>query len=385
AAPPAPHLVVGTAGHIDHGKSRLVRALTGTDPDRLPEERARGMTIELGFAHARLDDCDVWFVDVPGHEKFIRTMVAGATGVDAALLVVAADDSVMPQTREHAEVLRLLGVQRCIVALTKTDLVDDEWADAVEHETRELLAELGLEAAAVIRTSAVTGRGLDELRAALIAAARRRTADHDPFAWFRLPIDRAFTIAGRGTVVTGSALHGEVSAGDELELWPHGRRVRVRGLQSHHEQRSAACGHMRLAVNLAGVGLDEVWRGCELATPGYLAPTRLVDVRLATLRMPGKTPAQTLRVRLHLATRELRVELRLLDAPQAAIVRDAYAQLRLAEPMVASWGQRFILRDDAEQRTLGGGVILRPFARRWTARRPPDPKRLEWLVGGKPK
>ena len=382
---PAPRLIIGTAGHIDHGKSRLVRALTGVDPDRLPEERARGMTIELGFAHTRIDDCDVWFVDVPGHERFIRTMVAGATGVDVALLVVAADDSVMPQTREHAEVLKLLGVERCIVALTKLDLVDDEWAAAVEDEVRALLANLGLDAIDVIHTSAESGRGLDELRAALALQARAAADTHDAYTWFRLPIDRAFTIPGRGTVVTGSALHGSVAAEDELELWPTGRRVRARGLQSHHEHCPTAAGHMRLAVNLASVALDDVQRGCELATPGCLEPTRLMDVRILTLRMPGKSPSRTLRLRLHMATRELRAELHLLTPPESSFVHDVIAQISFADEAVAAWGQRFILRDDAEQRTLGGGVVLRPVARRWTARRPIHSEGLEALGSAKPK
>lgn len=254
----APTLVVGTAGHIDHGKSRLVLALTGTDPDRLPEEKARGMTIDLGFAHTQIEGCDIFFVDVPGHERFIRNMVAGATGVDVAVLVVAADDSVMPQTREHAEVLSLLGVERCVVVVTKMDLVDDEWADAVEGEARELLAAVGLEPAAFVRTSAETGRGLDELRQVLARLAREQSQRAEPYRWFCLPIDRAFTIAGRGTVVTGSVAHGQVARDDELELWPGGRSVRARDLQSHHDECQQAIGRRRLAINLAGLTREDV-------------------------------------------------------------------------------------------------------------------------------
>jgi len=377
-----PQLLVGTAGHIDHGKSRLVQALTGVDPDRLPEEKARGMTIDLGFAHARIEGCDVWFVDVPGHERFIRNMVAGATGVDVALLVVAADDSVMPQTREHAEVLKLLGVERCVVAISKMDLVDDEWADAVELEVRELLGALGLHVVQIVRTSAETRRGLDELRAVLAACARSAQTGRGGYTWFRLPIDRAFTVAGRGTVVTGSVMHGSVSAGDELQLWPAGRTVRVRDLQAHHEHRDSAVDRMRLALNLAGVARDEVRRGCELAAPGYLEPSRCMDVYVALLRMPGKALRRVLRLRLHLATSEVLAELRLTEQPQAPIVREQFGQLRLREPVVAAWGQRFILRDEAGTRTLGGGTVLRPVARPWSIRRPVHEQGLEALRSG---
>lgn len=380
-----PTLVVGTAGHIDHGKSRLVWALTGTDPDRLPEEQARGMTIDLGFAHAQWDGCEISFVDVPGHERFIRNMVAGATGVDVALLVVAADDSVMPQTREHAEVLRLLGIDRCVLVLTKMDLVDDEWGDAVEDEARTLLAGQGIEPLACLRTSAETGRGLDDVRAALVRLARDPRRTRVPYRWFRLPIDRSFIVAGRGTVVTGSVAHGTVRREEELELWPAGRRVRVRDLQTHRDARETVSGRMRLALNLAGVSHDEVPRGCELASPGYLQPTRLMDVWLTTLRMPGKIVRQTLRLRLHLATSEVLAELRLGDKPAGDVVRDVFGQLRVAEPVVATWGQHFILRDEAALRTLGGGRIIRPTARRWNVRRPLRPEALAALRDGSPR
>jgi selenocysteine-specific elongation factor len=378
-----PRIVVGTAGHIDHGKSRLVLALTGTDPDRLPEEKARGMTIDLGFAHMRVDDCDVWFVDVPGHERFIRNMVAGATGVDVALLAVAADDSVMPQTREHAEVLSLLGVDRCVVALTKMDLVDDEWADAVEQEVSELLASLRIEPIRFVRTSVETGRGVDELRTLLGELARQQKgAGSGDYDWFRLPIDRAFNIAGRGTVVTGSVAHGSVRVEDELELWPEGRRVRVRDLQTHYEGAAAAAGRMRLAVNLAGVALDEVGRGHELATPGYLEATRLMDVWVASVRMPGKMLRRNIRLRLHVATSEVLAELRLRENPVELTVRGQFAQLRLTRPVVAAWGQRFILRDESGSRTLGGGRVLRPVARSWSAKRPAHVDGLRALLDG---
>ncbi|MBI5864840.1 MAG: selenocysteine-specific translation elongation factor [Planctomycetes bacterium] len=381
-------LVVGTAGHIDHGKSRVVWSLTGVNPDRLPEEQARGMTIDLGFAHATIDDCDVWFVDVPGHERFLRNMVAGATGIDLPMLIVAADDSLMPQTREHAELLALLGFDRCLVVLTKMDLVDVEWAAAVEDEVRTFLQSLGITPALCVRTSAETGQGFDELRGVLAAEARRRVSsggDQAAPGWFRMPIDRAFNVPGRGVVVTGSVYHGSVQAETELELWPAGRRVRVRGLQSHSEGREAAAGRMRLAINLAGVSLEDVQRGFELASPGYLEATRCADVHLDWLRMPGKTVRQRIAMRLHLATGERLVSVRSAAPPESDVLRDVLAQLRTAEPFVATWGQRFILRDETGSRTLGGGRMLRPVARPWSAKRPPREDAARLLIAGKPK
>jgi len=380
-----PTLVIGTAGHIDHGKSRLVFALTGTDPDRLPEERARGMTIDLGFAHLVCEGCELSFVDVPGHERFIHNMVAGATGVDVAMLVVAADDSVMPQTREHAEVLSLLGIQCCLLVLTKMDLVDDEWADEVEQEARELLAGLGLQPRACLRTSAETGRGLDDLRRELVSIARQPRQSTFPYRWFRLPVDRSFVVAGRGTVVTGSVAHGSVTQEEELELWPPGKRVRVRDIQTHRDQRQAVGGRMRLGLNLAGVSVEEVARGHELATPGYLQPSRVLDVWLATLRMPGKVRRQNFRVRLHLATSDVLAEVRLKDRPESDVCRGVFAQLRPAQPVVAAWGQHFILRDPSATRTLGGGRVLRPGSRPWGTRNPALEDRLRVLLEGQPR
>lgn len=383
---PAP-LVVGTAGHIDHGKSRLVTALTGVDPDRLPEEKARGMTIDLGFAHARIGGAEIHFVDVPGHERFIRNMVAGATGIDVALLVVAADDSIMPQTREHAEVLSHLGIARCLIVLTKMDLVDADWADAVEQEARELLRGVGLEPLGCIRTSAQTGVGLDALREKLVELATARNQTERSMDWFRMPIDRAFNVAGRGVVVTGTVHHGRIARDEELELWPAAVRVRTRGLQSHKDPRDQAAGRMRLAVNLAGVSLADVRRGCELATPGFLRATQRMDVFISALRPIGKPGRSRLRLRLHIATRDVLATLRWLDAPPfdtAGPAAGRFAQLATAEPIVAEWGQRFILRDESGSRTLGGGRVLRPVAPAYTLREPPDLEGLALLDRGAP-
>lgn len=380
-----PQLVVGVAGHIDHGKSALVRALTGIDPDRLPEERARGMTIDLGFAHTSVDDCDLWFVDVPGHERFIRNMVAGATGVSFSLLVVAADDSIMPQTREHAEALALLGVESCGLVLTKMDLVDAEWADAVEQEARELLQTIGLKPSWTARVSAPSGEGIPALLRLLAGAARAREKTTDRRRWFRMPIDRSFLVPGRGVIVTGSVLHGAIDAGAELDLWPAGRRVRARDLQTHNQAREQAGGTMRLAINIPGITLDDAQRGFELATPDYLAPAACLDARLTWLRAPGKRLRRRLRLRLHIATRDTLVEVRLAETPDGREVRDAWAQLIPADPLVAAWGQRFLLRDEAATRTLGGGVVTRPRSARWTAKTPPDIAALEIIRAGKPR
>lgn len=359
-----PQLVIGTAGHIDHGKSRLVRTLTGVDPDRLPEEQTRGMTIDLGFAHLPLDAGDVWFVDVPGHERFIRNMVAGATGVDAALLVVAADDSVMPQTREHIEVLALLSVREVIVAITKCDLVDNDWAALVGQDVAQLLREWGITPRAAIACSAEDGRGIDELRGALAAmlADRRNLADAGGPAWFRMPIDRAFQVAGRGVVVTGSVMHGTVAAGDELELWPAGRRVRVRGLQTHHDATESTTGRLRLALNIVGDAARTAQRGCDLATSGYLTPSTRLEVRLERLRM-RRGRRRIARLRVHLGTAEVHASLLLPEPAEETVVVDAFALLRPEKPVVATAGQRLILRDDSGQRTLGGGAVTRPCLR----------------------
>ncbi len=399
------YLLLGTAGHIDHGKTSLIKALTGVDTDRLPEEKQRGMTIELGFAHLEVGDAAdavrFGIVDVPGHEKFVRTMVAGATAIDLVLMVVAADDSVMPQTREHFDIIHLLGVQHGVVAVSKCDLVDAEMAELVAEEVHDLLAGSPLADAPIVNVSATTGRGLDDLKRALHtqaqAVARRRTT-----GLFRLAIDRVFTIHGRGTVVTGSAVSGTVSVGETLELLPAGRRCKVRGPQTHFDQADELRLGQRVAVNLTGVEKDEVHRGDELARPGCLTPSRMLDVQLHTLSTGTKPLKHLQRVRLCMGTRECFARVRLLCADddqssgrppcrpsvdEGAKGRSAetptatgvvlkklspggtcFAQLETAEPVVAEWGRRFIIRDETDARTLGGGVVLRPVSRRVTRR-----------------
>ncbi|HEV3343290.1 MAG TPA: selenocysteine-specific translation elongation factor [Pirellulales bacterium] len=358
-------LILGTAGHIDHGKTSLVKALTGVDTDRLPEEKLRGITIDLGFAELVLGEVRLGIVDVPGHERFVRNMLAGATGIDLAMLVVAADDSVKPQTREHLEILRLLDLEHGVIALTKCDLPDPDWIDLVEAEVRELVQDSFLAAAPIVRTSVPTGLGVEALKASLTEAAGRVAHSarvgrrHSPF---RLAIDRTFTVAGHGTVVTGSVASGSSQVGDSLVIEPGGVAVRVRGLQNHDRQCAEIHRGQRAAINLAGVHHDEVQRGQELAAAGYLRPSRAISakVRLAeTAPRPLKNRAQ---VRVHLGTAELMASLVLLGEERLEPGGDALIQLYLSEPAVSTWGQPLVLRSESPVMTIGGGTVLNPNA-----------------------
>jgi selenocysteine-specific elongation factor len=346
-------LTLGTAGHIDHGKTALVAALTGTDTDRLPDERRRGISIDLGYARLELPDGG-WLsvVDVPGHERLVRTMVAGATGVDLFLLVVAADDGVMPQTREHAAVLRALGVGRGVVAVTKRDLADDEALALVSAEVESLLP--GLPTVAV---SARTGDGVEGLRAELeriaAAAARERPAAAGPAV---LHVDRSFTLRGIGTVVTGTLWSGSISAGDRLELLPRGIRVRARSVQVHDTPVGRADAGQRVAVNLAGVERSEVSRGDVLASPGAgPRPSYRLDVELRL--EPWARPLVGRRIQVHHGTRDVPARVVALDG-------DSLAQLRLAAPLIARPGERFVIREIAPANTIGGGTVLEARPRR---------------------
>jgi selenocysteine-specific elongation factor len=375
------HLILGTAGHIDHGKTSLVKALTGVDTDRLPEEQARGMTIELGFAGLDLGDIHLGVVDVPGHEKFVRTMVAGATGIDLVMLLVAADDSVMPQTREHVDILQLLGVRHGVVAVSKCDLVDDDMAGLVTDEVRALLADTSLAGAAIVRVSAHTGAGLEELKNALREQAQA-VPERAESAIFRLAIDRVFTIHGRGTVVTGSATSGRVSVGASLELLPRRLPCKVRGLQSHHDQADSLGLGERVALNLSGLERTDVERGDELATPGSLTPGRAIDVHLQALAANPRPLRSQLIVRLCMGTAEHRVRLKLLEPGPLPPGARSFARLLSPVPLAAAWGQRYIVRDDANARTLGGGVVLRPLTRRGRVAQADDLQGLATLLSG---
>lgn len=354
-------VILGTAGHIDHGKTALVRALTGIDADRLPEEQKRGMTIDLGFAHLELAGRQVGVIDVPGHERFIRNMVAGATGLDLVMLVIAADDGVMPQTREHLEIIDLLGVRGGIIALNKIDLVDEQADDPAMGRTidgiRKTVAGTCLEGAPIIRVSATTGDGIQLLRDALEACI----ASADPPPWpsaFRLPIDRRFTLAGHGTVVTGSLLGGDVAAGDEVELMPAGRRLRVRNVQSHGTRHEGLASGRRVAVNVAGIKPGAIERGDELAAPGYLRPSERLAVRVRVLSSAPMMLETRAPVRLHIGTSAADARIVLLGSAELEPGQSAYALLTTDRPICATHGQRFIFRSAAYGVTIGGGYIL---------------------------
>ncbi|GIW78309.1 MAG: selenocysteine-specific translation elongation factor [Gemmatales bacterium] len=376
-------LILGTAGHIDHGKTSLVKAMTGIDCDRLPEEKARGITIDIGFATLQLEEFRLGIVDVPGHERFIKNMLAGATGIDLALLVVAADDSVMPQTREHLEILKLLGLRAGVVAMTKCDLVDEETREVVELEIRELLQGSFLEDAPIIQTSAQSGAGISELKAALLDCCRNRArSDADTGEWFRLAIDRAFIVQGHGTVVTGSVTSGSVRVGDELEWLPRMEKVRVRSLQNHDRPVEEVHRGQRAALNLAGVHHEEVARGQEVATPGFLVPSRVMTVRLHCLPSMKKPIKHRASIRFHIGAAEILGNVSLLDADFVNPGEWALAQVFLEEPAVAVWGQPFVVRTPSATLTVGGGQVLQPVAKKIRRRHLDSLERIERLWSG---
>lgn len=351
-------VVIGTAGHIDHGKSSLVRALTGTDPDRLKEERERGLTIDLGFARFELPDGrTVGIVDVPGHERFIRNMVAGASGIDVVLLVVAADDGVMPQTREHLDIMGLLGMRRGLIALNKIDLVDEDLVELAEEDVQETVAGTFLEDAPVVRVSAATGAGVEELRAALGAIAEA-TAPRSSEGVFRMPIQRVFSARGFGTIVTGIPVSGEVEPGTVLEVVPPGLKGKVRGLQAYGAQAERARAGHSTAINLSDVEHHRVHRGDVVATPGYFSAVRMLGARLTALPSLASPIENRMSVRLHTGTAEVLGEVVLLDTDRIEPGAEGLVQLRLSEPVVCAPGDRFVLRLASPTITLGGGTIL---------------------------
>ncbi len=359
-------VIVGTAGHIDHGKSTLVEALTGTNPDRLAEEKRRGITIDLGFAFLEENGVRFGFVDVPGHERFVRNMLAGAAGVDILLLVIAADESIKPQTREHFDICRLLGVQRGVVTLTKSDLVDTETLELVRLEVEEFLRGSFLEQAPIVPVSAKTGAGLGELKKALFDAAMTAPVK-DAARYFRLPIDRAFTMKGFGSVVTGTLISGSVAAGDEVELFPSGQRLRVRGVQSGGKSVERATPGQRTAVNLAGIEHAALTRGMVLATPGKFRKTRRIDVRLELLA-PARKVKQRTRAHFHTGTAETIAKIFFHGEKELPPGGRAFANLKLQDEILVLPGDRFIVRQFSPVVTIGGGAVLDPLARRPTLR-----------------
>jgi selenocysteine-specific elongation factor len=372
------HVIIGTAGHIDHGKSTLVLALTGTDPDRLQEEKARGITIDLGFAHTIENGIALSFVDVPGHERFVRNMMAGVGGMDLVMLHVAADESVMPQTREHFEICRLLRVPAGLVVLTKADLADAATLDVVRLEVQELAAGSFLEGAPIIPVSARTGAGLPELRRALAelgAAAPERPSLGPP----RLPIDRVFSMRGFGTVVTGSLMTGRLAVDDELVLLPAARPVKIRGLQVHGEKEREAVAGQRVAVNLSGVDAAEIERGETLTLPGAVTITRRADLAIELLPS-ARALRHGARVRFHHGTRELLGRVVVSGGSEVPAGETGFARIRLEAPAVLTRGDRFIMRAYSPLVTIGGGTVLDPIPPRKGVRTPAGRARFASLV-----
>ncbi len=352
--------IVGTAGHIDHGKSSLVKALTGTDPDRLKEEKERGITIDLGFAHAALsEDVVASFIDVPGHEKFVRNMLAGVGGIDAVLLVVAATEGVMPQTREHFQICRLLGIERGLIGLTKIDVADAATIELAEADARDLVRGSFLEDAPIVRVSGRTGQGLDALRAALLALAGQTQARAQS-GLLRLPIDRVFTLKGFGTVVTGTLSGGKVEVGEELIALPSGKRARVRGLHVHGDRVLRAVSGERTAMNLAGVLVEDLVRGDVLVREGTLQSTRLAHVALRLLE--GSALKHGARVRVHAASAEVLGRVRFTEVELAKGGRTV-AEIRFESPVVLGRGDRLVLRSYSPMETIGGARVLDPAPR----------------------
>ena len=363
------HIIVGTAGHIDHGKTALVKALTGIDADRLKEEQERGITIDIGFADLAIGDTRFGFVDVPGHERFVKNMLAGAHGIDLVMLVVAADESIMPQTREHFDICRLLHVKSGLVAWTKSDIVDADLRELAQAEVADFVHGSFLGDAPIIAVSSRTGEGIDELKAALVELAATVEAKVTS-AVPRLPVDRAFSIRGFGTVVTGTLIAGELKVGDEVEVLPGGVRSRIRNLQVHGRDTESALAGQRTAVNLQGLNVEQVPRGSMLAPAGRFHATSMIDVRLDLLESAARPLAQRARVRLHHGTAEVMARVVILRGEESAAGEDTenlryinpgesrLVQLRLEEPIATLPGDRFIIRSYSPQVTIGGGVII---------------------------
>jgi selenocysteine-specific elongation factor len=372
--------VLGTAGHIDHGKSLLVKALTGIDPDRLQEEKERGMTIELGFAWLKLPSGrEVGIVDVPGHERFVKNMLAGVGGIDLALLIVAANEGVMPQTREHLAILDLIGVRRGIVAITKRDLVDADILSLVRMEVEELIKNTALAQAPIIPVSAVTGEGLPELIAAIDAMLNQIEPRPD-LGRPRLPIDRIFTMSGAGTVVTGTLIDGSLAVGQEVEIVPSGLKSRLRGLQTHKSKIATAIPGSRVAANLVGVNTAQLTRGDCVTTPGWLQPARMVTVKLSLISYLKRPLRHGATVSFHTLAAETMARVHLLEADELQPGGTTWAQLSLEGPVAAIKGDRYIIRSPME--TLGGGGIIEAQAKRLRRFRPEVIENLKAREGG---
>ncbi len=374
--------IIGTGGHIDHGKTALVEALTGVRTDRLPEEKRRGITIDLGFARMDLEDAAIGLVDVPGHEDFVRNMVAGASGFDLLLLVVAADEGVMPQTREHVAIAQLLGVPRAVVALTKTDLVEPEWLELARDDVAEFMAGTGFADARIVSTSAVTGAGLDELRAAIRTALPPNRGRADDL--FRLPVDRVFTVRGTGTVITGTVWSGSLAREQHVRVLPGELTARVRGLQVHGDDVERIEPGQRAAIALAGVERAEAGRGSTLVTHRAWTPTRATTIRLRVIPGSRWSIKHGQRIRVHLGTGETMARAFLIGHERLEPGKGCWAQLRFEAPVVARAGDRAVIRSYSPVTTIGGGIIVEPSARRRRRLEPADAAFLGKLLEAPP-
>ncbi len=351
-------IVVGTAGHIDHGKTALIKALTGIDCDRLKEEKERGITTELGFAHYRFgDDLIVGIVDVPGHEKFIRHMVAGAWGIDMVIFVVAADEGVMPQTREHMDICEMLDVKKGIVVITKKDLVDDEMVELVREDVKDFLKGRLLDKSPIVIVSALTGEGINVLKETIINLAGQ-IPDKSKEGIFRLPVDRVFTIKGLGTVVTGTCISGSLKIGDEVEIYPLSIKTKVKNIQAYHEDTEEVIAGQRVALNLQGIEKSEISRGVIIGKPGTLLFTHRIDATLKYLKLPFKPIKNDTMLRLHIATAQEDARLVVLNKDTIEPGEELFAQFVFKNPLVALPGDHFILRGSYTIQTIGGGTIL---------------------------
>jgi selenocysteine-specific elongation factor len=377
--------VIGTAGHVDHGKSTLVKALTGIDPDRLAEEKAREMTIDLGFAWLTLGDEEVGVVDVPGHRDFIENMLAGIGGIDLALFIVAADEGIMPQTREHLAILDLLGIADGIVTLTKMDLIDDsDWLELVMLDVTEALAGTVLEDAPIVPLSAFTGEGIEELKV-LLQQKLESTNSRPDFGKPRLPIDRLFTLSGFGNIVTGTLVDGRFRIGDQVEIQPGKKKARIRGLQTHQQKLDVALPGSRVAINLTGIDRHEIQRGDVVAAPGAVEDTILLDATYRQLADAGVSLKHNAQVKLFVGAAEVVARTRILGSQQIEPAQEGWLQLALEKPIALARGDKFILRRPSPATTLGGGRVLDPHpGRRHRRFRPDVVERLQTLTHGTP-
>ena len=353
------NIIIGTAGHVDHGKTTLIKALSGIDTDRLEEEKKRGITIELGFAHIPNDaGYNIGVIDVPGHEKFIKHMLAGVGGIDFVLFVVAADEGIMPQTREHFEILNALGINDGIVAVTKTDMVEEDWLEMLLEEVDEYFKGTFLDGKPVIPVSAATGEGIEELKKEIIAKCDRENKRREEKELFRLPIDRVFTMQGFGTVVTGTLMDGNVSVGEDVMIYPEGKKAKVRGIQTYGKDTNVAVAGQRTAINLSGVSKDDISRGDIAAYPDAVTVTSMIDTELSIFSSSDRVVLNNSRVHLYCGSDEVLCKVILLDRDALSAGETAYAQLRLEEPAAVRRGDRFIIRFYSPVITVGGGRIL---------------------------